>query len=112
MEKKLYSFAGRPLDRDQLEILYMQVDEARLAARFNHDIYMALTMCLDEIASKCPTLKRRHEFMMGRTKRFFTADPEPEATDPDEYLKREVVAGFIPATAEASADAEGEEVLP
>ena len=89
MNKKTFLFAGRQLDIDQLEILYMQVDEARLAARFNHDIYMALTMCLDEIASKCPTLKRRHEFMMGRTKRFFTAEPEPETADPDEYLKRE-----------------------
>lgn len=85
-KKKLFLFAGRKLDIDQLWALYRQVDEARLANRFDHDCYMALTMCLDEIASKCPTLRRHHDFMEGRTKRRYTDEP----TDPDEYLKREV----------------------
>lgn len=86
MNKKTFLFAGRQLDIDQLEALYKQVDEARLSNRFDHDCYMALTMCLDEIASKWPILKKRHDFMEGRT----TWRSSGEATDPDEYLKREV----------------------
>ena len=86
MNKKTFLFAGRQLDIDQLEALYRQVDEARLANRFDHDCYMALTMCLDEIASKWPTLKKRHDFMEASTKWCSTG----ETTDPDEYLKREV----------------------
>ena len=69
MNKKTFLFAGRQLDIDQLEALYRQVDEARLANRFDYDCYMALTMCLDEIASKWPTLKKRHDFMEGRITR-------------------------------------------